>query len=687
MKIKKLVGMTAAIAMVAFFASCGGGSSSGSPTSPGDTASVKALSDIPTLDLSSYDSSNSGSANLAKLPKANIAKTFGEGMRKEGGSSRAGCEANMHKNEIFRMSQQVQLDRCYPKAMEAAGLITIPTGSYAYYQIKKPQETEEDRGKMCEGVTREEEKAKCMEGGEGPGNGGMKIRIGNIDSELQIDMCEGAEGSESLVHEATYGASGSVYTAGVVRIGAWGGHEEKGKFLVSLDLGTTGTVVDEVPTLGSDSTLGAEGWMSGGFGSGHIDFEYVGTDSSNKIIGAFGGEFSDPFTNTSSIFDGKTYAHFNKDAGCAKFSFSGKMPGMRVTNMIPYDIPTANKADFLTRLSVELGIDITAANMNDIVLCPNPLFDPESPSNTVKPMVLGEAGGSCGQMENVGVECFAISNVASTGDFSDTTYSQFFTRIASTGAAYYDEVSAYDVASISKDTGSIAFSRNWDCAGTFSEINFQNMTESQMATAETQMMKCQAIEQKARNNEGMGGYNCGEQEQSNGMDEMANDGGGAEAFGVFGGKLSLSTNDCPDPWPIPDNVFIAPANPVEKKYCLPKEGTCEEFTIPADPTGFFDVNLEWGEGLTINQMLYNDDAAPATAQINWKYNEDGPCAANYNMEQPDFQREGGGFDGEGGDDQQYMPEACKDKGLTDPAACQQLCQQPSNPCNFQGPPQ
>lgn len=683
MKIKKLVGMTVAIAMVAFFAGCGGGSSSDSSTA--DTASVKSLSDTPTLDLSSYDSSDSGNANLAALPKANIAKSFGEGMRKEGGSSRAGCETNMHKQEIFRMSQQVQLDRCYPKAMEAAGFITIPDGSYAYYQITKPEEEEGDRVKMCDGIPEErtEERAKCLEG-EGKGAGGMKMRIGNIDGELRIDMCEGATGSEALVHEATYGASGSVHTAGVVRIGQWGGHEEKGKFDVTLDLGTTGTVVDEVPTLGSDSSLVAEGYMSGGNGSGRIRFEYVGTDSSNKIAGAFGGEFTDPFSGTSSVFTGKTYARFGGSlgTGCAKFSFTGTMPGMSVGNMIPYDIPVASRGDFLTRLSMELGIDINESNYSTIVLCPNPDFDPESPSTTVKPMIMA-VESNCPEVTHTGVECFSISNVSNETDFGDDTHSQFFTKIANTSSPYYDEVNAYDIDVISKDTGSIAFARNWDCTGTFSEINFQNMTEAQMATAEAQMQKCFAMEEKARGNDGMGGYNCGEQEQGNAMDEMASEGGGVASFGAFGGKLTKESGCDPFVLEVPQYVFIAPANPEQRKYCFPIDGSCIEFTVPADPSAPFNVGISFHDVLTINQMSYAGGEAPVAVAIQWKYGND-LCIANYSIEQPDFEREGGGFEGPGGEgDQAGMPQQCKDKGLTDPAACQQYCSQQSNPCGFE----
>ncbi|MBI2288123.1 MAG: hypothetical protein HYU83_03980, partial [Chloroflexi bacterium] len=253
MSTRKFICSVTLVAIAAIWAGCGGGSSgttsSGGGTSDSGTgvASVDSLSALPTVDLSQYDSSTSTSANLSALlskslsASKGISKGFGEGLRDVGKSSRAGCEANMHKKEAIRMSQSVALDRCYPEAMEAAGFITIPTGSRNCYSITPPEESAEERAQKCADIPAEyeDQKAACEAGSEGA-SGGLKMRIGKIDDELQIDMFEGA----SLVDEATYGASGDTYTANVVRIGNWGGNLESSSFAMTIDLGAAGSVTD-----------------------------------------------------------------------------------------------------------------------------------------------------------------------------------------------------------------------------------------------------------------------------------------------------------------------------------------------------------------------------------------------------------------------------------------------------------
>jgi len=677
-------------------AGCGGGSSS-SPTTPTGEASVDALSNIPSLDLSEYDSSSGGNANLAVPPKSvsksvakaiekDVAKAFGEGMRDVGGNSRAGCEANMHKKEIFRMSQQVQLDRCYPEAMEKAGFITIPNDVYAYYRIAPPEMDETQQQNMCEGIPADQaqEKAKCLEEAQkGPGGGNMLMRIGRMAGALHVDMCQGDDGTEALVNESTYSANGSIYTVATTHIGSWNGNQEGGKFDIVLDLGTTGKVEDSVATLGTDSSLDAEGYMSGGFGSGHIKFQYVGTDASNKIIGGFKGGFTDPTTNTASSFTGKTYARFggSSSTGCAKYSFTGTMPGMPASMMLPYDISANDAANFYNVLSTELGFMVTA----NTVLCPNPIFDPDNCDPLIKPMI-GTVNGACPEVTNTGVECFSIANVASTGSFGGTEYTQLFTIIASSGSPYYDEVNAADVSTIVSDSGTIAFSRNWDCSGTFTLVDFQAMTPEQGAIAQTAIQACKAIEEEARANQGMGGYDCGQQEQGNAVNEIANEGGGVEAVGKYGGKYRLSSGCQFDPAPIPPDVFVNEFNNAESKYCVPVAGACVIFTVVGEDNPI-DPPISLTPELAITNILYDPSDPPVSADLTWDY-VSGSCTATYLIERPEFQREGTGFVDQanctGEQCQQGMPQACKDAGLTSPAACEQLCKQASNPCSIGG---
>ena len=389
-------------------ASCGGGSSSATSGGTGGTddgggtggageASVASLSSVPSADLSTLDQSTSTDANLALLISGkSLSKGLGENLNAVGNSSRAGCEANMHKKEIFRMGLQSQLDRCYPEAMEAVGLITIPADDYAIYSITPPERNDEDQGQMCDGIPEErvEEREAC-EGGEGPGKEGILLRLGRFDNELRVDMCEGT----SLVNESTYDANEAIYTIGIVRIGNWGGKAEGASFDIIVDLGTDGSVTEGIVDLGTDGTASATGHMDGGFGEGVLHFEAFGSDGSNLASGVFNGGFEDPFTGVETTFTGKTYARFGGETatGCAKFSFAGAPPPMRLRDMVPFDIAEDQLASFLQNFGIELGIDITAENYQEINLCPNPLFDPQnSDPALVKPMVLaGEEG--CGQ--------------------------------------------------------------------------------------------------------------------------------------------------------------------------------------------------------------------------------------------------------------------------------------------------
>lgn len=653
------------------FSSCGGGSSAGGGSEGGGSdgageATVASLSSIPTIDLSQYDSSSSSSANLVSLlsQSAELSKGLGENARAVGGASRAGCEANMHKQEVFRMSQAVQLDRCYPEAMEKVGLITIPVGSYAFYRITPPEMNETQEGNMCDDIPteREDERTACEGGSDGPRGKTILMRLGRIDNALHVDMCQ----ESALANEATYGASGSVYTGSVVRIGSWGGHTERSSFDVTVDIGTTGSVADSIATIGSDGLVSATGHMDGGFGSGSIAFEYVASDASNKVRGAFAGAFDDPFSGTRSEFTGRVYSHFGGAGatGCAKFSFTGTMPAMRVQDMVPFDIPTDQLNAFLQSFGAELGITLNSSNYTTISLCPNPDFDPESPDPTIKPMLV-MTGSACGTVTHTGVECFGITNGTTTTDFG-TEVTQAFVKIANSGSRYYDEVNAFDLSTLSPAISAIAFARNWDCSGTFTDVAFQNVDPQTMMTA---MSECFALEEKARGNNGMGDYACGREEQMNGVNDFKDEGGGATSFGKWGGSYQVSTGACTSP---PDNIFV---NMIDgNRYCIPADGRCAELTL-AEAGGSATIAggaIEIEDGWTITALSVTGDGEMNAATVTFTPPAGGSCIHGYSGGPPSFEKPGE-FGGEGGGG---VPQACIDAGFDAPEegeACGQLC--------------
>ncbi|MFH0799542.1 MAG: hypothetical protein V2A66_05100 [Pseudomonadota bacterium] len=666
-----LIGMFLAAGFL--FAACGGSSGGGGGSSTGG-ASVDSLSSLPSVDLSQYDSSAGASANLAVGKSMDISKTFGDDMHGVGGASRAGCEQNMHKQEVFRMSQMSQLDRCYPEAMEKAGLIpAIPTGRFAYYSVSKPPMTDAERAQMCSNIPadRVEDLAACeSEAAADSAGKSTYLRLGKIGGELQIDMCEGSPATQ--VNSATYGASGTVYTAAVVRKGNFGGKSESGKFDMSVDIGTGGSVTDSIVTLGTNGLVSAAGAMNGRFGSGNISFNRI-ADSSVKITGAFAGSFTDPFSSSVTSFSGKTYAHMGGSpvTGCAKFEFTGNPPAMNVKDMIPFNISADDLAMFLQTFGAQIGITLTTANYQTVRLCPNTDFDPMNPDPAIKPMTLLTSGDTCPSVTQGGTECFGVTNAISTTELGASEVSQIFTIAANATAAYYAEVSAFDLLPLSSTIGAIDFPRAWDCTGAFTAVDFASVSRTAIEAA---ISKCKQIEEKARMNGGMGNEGqCGKGEQMNSVNNMVDDGGGTTTFGPFGGEYSFSDfGGCPHQLALPPKIFANTVDVAANEYCIPVNGGCAPFTVaPAGPNFAGTPTTSTQEisfgGLYIQRFGYN--ASPATtAQIRFSNHSDPFCDAIYTVSQPSFSAPTSGI---------AMPAPCVAAGLTDPStdadACKQLC--------------
>ncbi len=663
--------------------------SSGTAGGSGE-ASVKSLSTLPTADLQSYDrSASSASTSTSESAPEQVVVSKGLGgsadnFKAVGKTSRAGCEANMHKLEIFRMSQEAQLDRCYAEAMEKSGFITIPTGSLALYKVVPPDRSEKEDKQFCDNIPEfdTERKQACSKGGEGPSHGNILMRVGVINGALQMDVCEGKTGAEKLVNEATYSASGSKYSATVRRIGNWGGNNEKGLFDLTVDLGKSGKVSDGEVTIGSDGTAAATAAMSGGFGGGAMTF--TSTDSVNELTGAFKGAFKDPMSKAQSSFTGKVYTKFNSEAGCAKFSMTGSQPPMRASDMVPFDVATNQKDGFLQSLSTQLGLTLTSSNLATTFLCPNPAFDPANPSPTIPPMVAAGSDGTCGTVTHTGVECFSITNGTEKGTFANRV-SQVFTiidgGINNVVAAFQTAVKAFDVTKLDPTPAAIAFARNWDCTGTFSEINFSKFTAEQMSKAKTAMQKCFAIEEKLHANGGMGGYNCHQGEQRNAVNDFQK--AGPPNLGKYGGQYTKSGGACPANVS-PDKLFVNSTNVDQNKYCIPTNGSCQEFTVSSNTLTGLSLTMPGSTSITGLAYTQSGTTPATTVQVTWRNSAGASCADTYTVAQPTFnappkfgEGSGGTLPGQAG----FTPQLCKEKKLTTEAACRDLCGHPGNDCS------
>ena len=733
------VAVLAVISMAGFLAvsGCGslGGSSSSSATSSSGhktaptgipvettttagTATVKTLSTIPSVDISHLDFSQVAAAAASasrSLPKHLAMKSvavggddkgeqtgLGKNYNEIGNPSRAGCEANMHKKEMIRHSQEAQLDRCYPEAMERAlpEIFFIPDdGTLAYYKVSPPsEEDKKSREKACDGIPKDhkEEIEQCKQGDEGPGGGAIYIRIGEVDSKLQVDVCEGENG---LTSESTYTADGSKYTIKATHIGTFNGHNDKSDFSATVDLGTTGKVQKGVTDLGN-GTVVAAARVSGGFGSGTLGFEANGANKTNIVKGLFKGGFKDQESGLETSFTGTAYAKFNATTGCGKFKFVGAPPPMALKNMIPFDIAQDQVGNFLQSFGGQLGIEVNSDNYTSILLCPNPDFDPAGiadSNNEAAPMVVADATTGCAQITHTGVECFSIeSGTEQAAGVDDIT--QVFTIVDNATATFHSEVNVFDLSTITDGTDTIAFTRSWNCKGDFTTIDFATFTSTQMAAVEKEIETCFEIETKARRNNGMGDHDCNEKQSQGDIDDFAKEGG--PTHGKFDGNLDLDQGgNCPLAT-TPPHLFINPEDPEKNEYCLALPGTCDTFTVDVtnNVNSAKNLNIAAEGGTTITAINYTQsgDAPASKVTITFKSSA-GSCQANYKVNQasfdkpPDFdpnavdQNQQGGPDGgpDGGQDQGgpdlkpgdkgFLPTSCVKAGLTTETACRAHC--------------
>lgn len=696
-------------------AGCGGGgesSSSATDTTSGGTtagqASASSLSTVPSVDVSNldYTTSSSSAAKLEVEPdQAGLVMKSAQGLGNTnavGNSSRAGCEQNVHKKEILRHSKQATIPFCYARAMEKAKLVVIPSdGTYAYYQVKPPEGSADDFKKSCDKIPPDHKKEieECKKGAGAEGaQGGMKLRLKKSTSgdtkSLEMDMCEGKD-AKSVTEELTYSAKGAIYTATAVRSGSFNGHTDKSAFSATIDLGTTGKVADGIPDLG-DGNATATASMDGGFGSGRMTFKATGASKAVTISGLFEGGFKEQRSGSrfESKFTGKTYAESDNSTGCAKFSFAGTMPPMLLKDMIPFNIGEAQLDNFLQNFGLQLGLSITKDNYKTIVLCPNPKFDPQNPDKdkSIKPMVAGGTAG-CDTLTHTGVECFSVSNGTKEGQFGKQV-TQIFTIIANDKSGFYKSVNAFDLATLDTKKA-IEFARKWDCTAetgkSFSDLNFATFTKEQAETAQAAMKDCFKMEEEARGNNGMGGYNCHEKQNQGDMNNFAKN--GPPPQGNFGGQCKKTSITCSaGSYTGRDMYFFNTMDKDKGEYCLVSQGSCPKYTATSTTATIPAAGLEDPDGSKVTAITFTqaDATKPATAAV-ITMTVTGPggtatCTANCTMSQvasfdkpPEFAGPpAGGAPPPGAKpgDAKFVPKSCIDAGFAnDGAKCEAHCQE------------
>lgn len=612
-----------------------------------------------------------------------------------------GCEQNAQKKQIIRDSQQAQMDRCYIQGFEVAGLITIPTDSRAAYLFIPPAESEEDRTNKCAGIPAErtEELAACKTGGEGASGGVIAARVGVINGALEIDVCEGKTVADlALVGESTYTSTPSF---SVTRIGKWQGKTEKNSIAGTL---AGATISNGDVTLSDAGSAAITAATDGGHGSGNIKF--TATNLNYVLEGGFKGAFKDPFSESETSFTGKVYAQVGKEKstdsrilGSGKFSFTGAPPAMPLRNIIPFDMGGAQLENFLKTFGADMGVVLTLSNYEDYYICPNPNFDPSNPSTAVKPMTFVAKGTACTSVTHTGTESFEVTTRREDSKYASelgalaskfAKIDQSFVLIPNTDSPFFTAVSDKDLSTVSADAGTIAFARNWDCQGATADttLDMQNPTAAQISKMEAlskELFGCFALEESLRDNEGMGGHDCGGGEMKEVGENIKDD---KPSFGNAGGDFSRGSTTCNSPISdmIPDRLFVNVVNEAEKKYGLAAAGEFTEFTVNTSTVSSLDIEVPAEQGtMKITQIAYQGpDGAGVTAAATSAvltyfvsgggFEEDVTCTGTYAITVPTFEKPAGEPTAD------EMPSACKAKGITDKQQCGHFCSKPENKC-------
>lgn len=679
-------------------AGCGGGSgSSGTSTTAGTAASTSSLATVPTTDLSTYDpsQSTSSSSSLSGAPSKSVGVSVTKATsaidpRAEGRPDRSFCEQNVQKLELFRHAQQMSMPRCFLEAFETAGIIDrFPVGSLAITKFVPPAEKAADRSNICKNIPAERaaERTACESGNEGPGGGPIIARYGIIDGALQIDVCENG----AHTNQSTYTVSDGSATMDIVDIRTWQGQDNKASF--SGTVSGISSVDNGVVTLSDSGDASVVAAVSGGPGSGNISFD--ANKTFYTIKGGFSGGFTDPFTSVVTTFVGQAYAKVGADSGCSKFSYTGNPPAMRVKDMIPFEISSPDQlASFLTNFGTQMGIDLTPANYTSINVCPNPDFVPGTSGSDVKPMIVA-SGSQCASVTNTGVECFSIVNGRETNDFGGTKVVQTGKRVANSTVPYFDVVNAFDVSTISATAGTIAFTRDFDCTGATTTVDMTQVGQDVGQKIETSMKSCNDINEKARDNEGMGGYNCSGGEMANTADQVKDQ---SPDFGLVGGAYA-KTNSGVNPGAcqgaqtiaaMPSKIFVNVVNKDDGIYCIPtpdgERGTCTKFKLNglsvSQDTNGTALSISMGGSSDVNLKLIGLDfldgdgstIKSTQAKMTFSSSLGANCNLVYNIEQPSFVPPTTPTASE-------LPDACKTRNITDPTACGAFCSKPDSGCH------
>ncbi|MFH1263789.1 MAG: hypothetical protein V1495_10165 [Pseudomonadota bacterium] len=388
-------------------------------SSSSSAPALNGVGDVPNLDASSYDYSlHNAVEGLAKLSPAALTA---QPRVTQSTFSRAACEGYTLKKRVFEDSRQIESFRCYIKSLEQANLgMTVPTGSWGYYEIIFPERSGEN----------------------GPPKN-VRVRVGKIDGELKMDACTAPDGvTYAREVEMRFSPTETGYAGHAINASNWtdmDGNAVTGnsKIEVTID----GTSVDSFKSATFSSfhrdqqTAKPElGWQS------KSSFAADGTEKSNTLSGVQSGSTAQFGSNTSKLF-----GEWGTDLiGSVQFSVTGEYT--------PPDLAQCRT-----------WAPSTVTDQQLIDNCVGQCHDKTGTS------VALTANGKC-PFGNEGTESFGITN--------NSSGPPTFAKVDDSTSPYFAAVSAATLPTLDDIASQVEFGETWDCSaeGSFQAIDATGLT-------------------------------------------------------------------------------------------------------------------------------------------------------------------------------------------------------------------
>lgn len=703
------------------------GGSTRATTGEADSSS---LTTVPSTDISQLDPS----LNTSSTSSLSTLKTIESGSIQ--GQSRHGCELNAHKQEAFRFGLEAEISKCYIKAMEKCGVITIPDvptlEQFAYYKVKPGSEEEFDEieqgggGVDDEDFDEEDFEDFDDEGpsggsnsgtGSGPTSGPSGPNSGPSKKQQSAedeghDPCEGIpdelEDEKEACESGDHGAPECI----VFRTGRIDGKlmadlcfsagqecdelklEEEMNYEASGSVSTAHvihefTFGDEEEKAQVDATidLGTDGSIN----DGEID---LGTDGTASITARMTGKWGDgtmtaQATPSRFVLSGAFEGNFVDPFQDVVTSFSGKAKGIlketegcakfRFVGSPPSwpvtDMIVGIPEKDIPNFLKNLNLECSDCNLT----AENYKTKRVCPNPNHDPASKNDPDPPMigAKADNTCKE-ITHEDVGCFVPSNATEEGTFVTKITQTFLKVDCGLTTVGEECKAFDLSDLKV----DVSGVGFERNWDctgdfsdvDFTETTEDEMEECFAECFALDEKLFSNEGMGGRNCDFEEKVEVVDNFVDDGG--QNFGKCGGEYKKTTGgNCATSASTPATLWVDAIDPNNNKYCVQTGERCSEYTLSG--TSATNLSIEFVGGNKLTSIAYNSEFS--TADLTFTSSA-GTCTDKYTVSKPTFEK----VDTFNPNSKQGPPEACIQKFGADVTEeeCHALCRQKDDPCHF-----